>query len=124
MLRLMRSFSFALAGLRNCFTKEANFKIHIGCTVLVIIAGIYFNINTVEWLLILLCIGSVLSMEMINTAIEKLCDVVHKENNPGIKITKDIAAGAVLLSAVIAAVCGAIIFIPKIILFIKLMNQS
>ena len=124
MSRLIRSFAFALNGLKVCILKEANFKIHIFCSVLVTIAGLYFGIAPAEWLLVVICIGFVLSMEMINTAIEKLCNVIQNEIHPGIKITKDIAAGAVLLSAATAAVCGAIIFIPKISLLIKSMNPS
>ena len=119
MFRLIRSFSFALNGLRICVLKGTNFKIHIICAVLAIILRSYFHLSVNEWLIILMCIGFVLSMEMLNTAIEQLCDVVHKEQHPGIKITKDIAAGAVLLSAIVAAICGAFIFLPKIILLIQ-----
>lgn len=119
MSRLIWSFVFALNGIKKSVLKEPNFRIHIFCTILVIIAGYYFNISSVEWMLVLLCTALMLSMEMINTAIEKLCNVVHREIHPGIKLTKDIAAGAVLVSAIIAAICGGIIFIPKIILLIK-----
>ena len=119
MFRLTRSFSFALNGLRICVVKGTNFKIHLFCTALAALAGSFFHLSLSEWLIILLCIGLVISMEMLNTAIEQLCDVVHKENHPGIKIIKDIAAGAVLVSAIIAAICGAFIFLPKIISFIQ-----
>ena len=64
------------------------------------------------------------NMEMLNTAIEQLCDVVTKDIHPGIKITKDIAAGAVVVAAVASAICGTIIFLPKIILFIKSISTS
>lgn len=119
MFRLTRSFSFALNGLRICVVKGANFRIHLFCTLLAAILGSYFHLSVNEWLILLLCIGFVLCLEMLNTAIEQLCDVVHKENHPGIKIIKDIAAGAVLVSAIIAAICGAFIFLPKIISFIQ-----
>ena len=122
MSRLIKSFGYALKGLKICLLKETNFRIHIFCTVCVIIAGLYLTISPVEWILVLFCVALVLCMEMINTAIEELCNVVHKEIHPGIKITKDIAAGAVLLSAFLAFICGAIIFIPKIFLLIKSMN--
>ncbi|MEP7163973.1 MAG: diacylglycerol kinase family protein [Ferruginibacter sp.] len=118
MSRLVKSFGYALNGIKVCISKGANFGIHIFCCVLVISAGIYFKISPAEWGTVLLCAGFVLCMEMVNTAIEQLCDVVHKEIHPGIKVTKDIAAGAVLLSAAIAAICGAVIFIPKILLLI------
>ena len=119
MLRLIKSFSFALNGLKVCILKGANFRIHLLCTAIVIALALFFNISTIEWLVLLLCIGFVLAMEMLNTAIEQLCDVVHKEIHVGIKLTKDIAAGAVLLSAIIAAICGAFIFLPKIFSFIQ-----
>ena len=120
----IRSFGYAWNGLKICFSKETNFRIHIFCMTLVSIAGLYFNISHIEWVMIILCIAFVLCMEMINTAIEQLCNVVHKEIHPGIKITKDISAGAVLLSAAISAICGAIIFIPKVFLLIKSVYSS
>jgi len=119
MLRLIRSFSFAFNGIKVCTARHSNFKIHLFCMLPTIALAIAFRISVNEWVAVLLCIGLVLSMEMLNTAIEQLCDVVHKEYHPGIKVTKDIAAGAVLVSAVIAAVCGAFIFIPKILSFIQ-----
>jgi diacylglycerol kinase len=124
MSKLASSFAYALNGIKACFVKEANFRIHVFIGAFVVIAGIYINISAVEWILILICMMFVLVMEMINSALEKLCDVVHKEIHPGIKITKDIAAGAVLLSAIFASICGAIIFFPKIFLIIKSMNPS
>ena len=80
-----------------------------------IILGWVFQIDAMEWMVILLCITAVLTLEMINTAIEKLCDVVHPGYHPQIKVIKDIAAGAVLLAAVGSVIAGAIIFLPKII---------
>lgn len=124
MLRFARSLEFALNGLRLCLLEEANFRIHIFCATAVVIAGFYFGITTVEWLWILACIGFVLCMEMINTAVENLCNLVHKEIHPVIKTIKDISAGAVLVSAIMAAVCGAVIFFPKIILLIKSINHE
>ncbi len=124
MKSFIRSFAYALNGLKNCLLKETNFKIHIFCFLLVITCSWYFKISAIEWICVLLSSALVMSMEMLNTAVEKLCNVVHKEMHPGIKIIKDIAAGAVLLSAIIAAICGAIIFIPKILLLSNSINLS
>ncbi len=124
MSRLIKSFGYAWNGLKICILKETNFRIHILCSILVVIAGCFFNISTVEWTIILICTGFVLCMEMLNTAVEHLCDIIHMEIHPLIKKVKDIAAGAVLLSAVIAVICGAIIFIPKIYLFIRSINLA
>lgn len=117
--KLILSFSYAFNGIWKCVQDGSNFKIHLFVALLVVIMGFSLRISVSEWMVILLCTGFVLSMEMVNTALEQLCDVVHKEYHPGIKLTKDIAAGAVLVSAIVALVCGLLIFIPKIILFLK-----
>ncbi len=121
-MRLIKSFGYAWNGIKTCISTESNFRIHISLSILVIIAGCFLNINPLEWIMIFVSIGFVLCMEMLNTAVEKLCDLVHKEIHPIIKTVKDIAAGAVMLSTFIAIICGAIIFIPKIYFLIKSMN--
>lgn len=82
---------------------------------LVIIAGFLFKISATEWIFIVLCSMLVLMLEMVNTALEYLCDTITTEYNPIIKVVKDVTAGAVLISAVGSVVTGAIIFLPKII---------
>jgi diacylglycerol kinase (ATP) len=117
--RFIRSFLFALQGVRQVFTTEANMKIHLVFAVLVIICGILFKISVTEWMLCLLSFGLVMSMEMINTAIEKFVDFITPEYNSAAGKTKDIAAGAVLISALFAAIVGLIIFVPKGLLFLS-----
>lgn len=82
---------------------------------MVIIAGVILRINTTEWSIVLILFGLVISLELINTAIENVVDLVTEEYNEKAKNAKDIAAGAVLFSAIIAAIIGFIIFLPKII---------
>ena len=118
MSRLKNSIGFAFNGLVNCFKQEPNFKIHSVFTMWAIAAGFFFRISNVEWIAIVLCIAAVITAELINTAIEELCNMVHREQHPTIKIIKDMAAAAVLVTAIAAAVCGAVIFIPRIIVFI------
>jgi diacylglycerol kinase (ATP) len=118
-MKLLRSFTYAWGGLKTCFSSETNFKIHIVFAVLTIFLGFFLNISSNEWIAIIFCIAFVIAMEMINTAIEKLCDVVHKDLHPGIKKVKDISAGAVMIAAIGSLVIGLIIFLPKIIVFIK-----
>ena len=85
-------------------------------TVLVIIAGLLFHISTVEWIAVIFAIGLVLTAEAINSAIERLSDVVQPEKDDRIRDVKDICAGAVLICAITAAVIGSIIFLPKLLM--------
>jgi diacylglycerol kinase (ATP) len=116
---MIKSFGYAWSGIRYCFQSEPNFRIHSVLAIVVLVFSIVFKISAIEWIAVCFCIAFVLVMEMFNTAIEKLCDVVHKEVHPGIKKVKDIAAGAVLVAAFFSLITGAVIFLPKIINFIK-----
>lgn len=113
--RLQKAFGYAFRGLFHFIRKDANGRIHLLITVLVIAAGFLFHISSTEWILVLLCTALVLSFEMMNHALEALCDRVESDPDPLIKTAKDVAAAAVLWSAVISAVIGLIIFIPYLI---------
>ncbi|RYY50657.1 MAG: diacylglycerol kinase family protein [Chitinophagaceae bacterium] len=110
----LKSFVYAAAGIRHCMMKERNFVVHCCCALLAVIAGLFFSISPVEWMVVTINTALVLAFEMLNTAIEKICNHVHPQRHPLIKIIKDVAAGAVLVVALGAAICGAIIFLPKI----------
>jgi diacylglycerol kinase len=118
-MKLIKSFAYAWNGIRSCFDSEPNFRIHSVLAIFVLILSIVLNISAIEWIAVGFCIAFVITMEMLNTAIEKLCDVVHQDLHPGIKKVKDIAAGAVLVSAIFSAVTGLVIFLPKIIVLLK-----
>jgi diacylglycerol kinase len=118
-MKLVKSIYYAWAGVKNCFLSETNFRIHIVAAIITIIFSVLLKISATEWIVIGFCIAFVITMEMLNTAIEKLCDVVHKEIHPAIKKVKDIAAGAVLVSALFSLVTGCLIFVPKIIICLK-----
>jgi diacylglycerol kinase len=109
----IHSFRHAIRGIGMVFKSEKNMQIHLIVSVLVIIAGIFFKINITEWIICLLCFGLVLGAEMVNTSIEKLVDLVSPQRHELAGKAKDIAAGAVLICALIAASVGLIIFIPK-----------
>jgi diacylglycerol kinase len=113
-MRVLKSFSFAFQGLKDCLLNEKNFRIQYVTALIILIAGIFFSLNSMEWVSILLCFALVLSFEIINSAIEKLCDLVCPSINPVIKKVKDMCAAAVLVSAIISFIIGCIIFIPKI----------
>lgn len=104
-----KSVSFALNGVRLAW-HEKHFKIHIVAAVLCIIFGVLLDITSIEWFVILICIGLVLSLEMINTAVEHLVDLVEPNYNPKAGAIKDIAAGAVLVFSIISAIIGMMIF--------------
>lgn len=84
--------------------------------ILVIIAGFYYQISKFEWIVCIILFGMVISLELINTAIENTVDLAMPEKHPQAKIAKDVAAAAVLVGAIVAAIIGFIIFIPKIFL--------
>ncbi len=115
MKKLIKSFKYAFEGIFTGIKEEQNMKIHILIMILVIIMGIILKISKIEWIICIILFGFVISMELINTAIENAVDLITKEINSQAKIIKDIAAGAVLISAISSAIIGIIIFIPKII---------
>lgn len=104
-----KSFSYAIKGIQLSL-KERNKKVLIACAFATIILGFVFKITITEWFIILICIGIVLSLEMINTAIERLVDIVEPDHNPKAGAIKDLAAGAVLVFSVISAIIGIMIF--------------
>ena len=113
--KLINSFKYAFNGIKLCIQDEQNMIIHFTVATLVIIFAFIFKISKIEWIICLLLIGLVLMMELINTAIENICDLVTKDKNPYIKIAKDTAAGSVLVMSIVSAIIGLMIFIPKFI---------
>lgn len=114
--RIINSFKYAFNGLIDTYKTEQSVWIYIPVSLLVILMGFYFKINTVEWLVILLVLGVILSLELINTALESVVDLVTDKYHPLAKKAKDTVSAAVLVFAVASVIIGFIIFIPKIIL--------
>ena len=104
-----KSVSFAINGLKLAW-HEKHFKIHLIASVLSITLSFVLNVSMLEWVVILICIGAVISLEMINTAIEHLVDLVEPNYNPKAGAIKDLAAGAVLVFSMISALIGIMIF--------------
>ena len=113
MKKRLQSFAYAFRGIRVVFGTEANMQIHIVITILVIVCGIAFSISLTEWMFCLLCIGLVVGAEMINTALEDVVDLASPGQHPLAGKAKDIAAGAVLICAIISVLIGLLIFVPK-----------
>ena len=112
--KLRNSFKYAFEGIEEAWRTEQNLKIHFVIMALVIIAGFIFKISAMEWIVCLLLFAIVISLELINTAIETTVDIAMPDINEKAKYAKDIAAGAVLFSAMISVIVGLIIFLPKI----------
>jgi undecaprenol kinase len=119
--RTSRSVSFknAFAGIWFNLRKEPNFRIQLIFALLVIMAGIFLSITRNEWIVVILSIGAVLSTEAINTAIEKICDRFLDKEDSSVKIIKDSAAAAVLITSIVAIVIGIVVFWPYVVEFIK-----
>lgn len=115
-----KSLGYAISGIIQCIQKERNIKIHLVFMFLVIICGFLFQLSITEWLVCILLFGLVISLELVNTAIEAVVDLCTQEYHPLAKIAKDTAAGAVLISAIASVVIGLIIFVPKILSLVSL----
>ena len=115
-----KSLGYAISGIIQCIQKERNIKIHLVFMFLVIICGFLFRLSITEWLVCILLFGLVISLELVNTAIEAVVDLCTQEYHPLAKIAKDTAAGAVLISAIASVVIGLIIFVPKILSLLSL----
>ncbi len=109
MKAFIKSLSYALNGIIVSIS-EKHIRIHLAMMICVIAAGFYFNITQTEWLICCLLFGLVISLEIINTAIEKIVNIISPEKNDEAGKIKDLAAGAVLVAAITAAICGALIF--------------
>jgi diacylglycerol kinase len=112
---MLASFSYAVSGILEFFLKERNARIHFTCAITAVLTGFMLHISNTEWIVIIIMIMSVMAAEMINTAIELLCDHVQPGLHEQVRIIKDIAAGAVLIASMASVAVAAIIFIPKFI---------
>ncbi|HZG60557.1 MAG TPA: diacylglycerol kinase family protein [Anoxybacillus sp.] len=117
--RLLKSFSFAWEGIVFTFKNEKNMKIHCVAALFVCMTAWMLDLSKTEWLIILITIGVVFSLEMVNTAIERVVDLAAPEFHPLAKIAKDVAAGAVFVFVMISVIIGAIIFFPHFIALIS-----
>ena len=114
-----RSFRYAAAGIVKAFLGRRNFKVMTGCFALVVALGFLLNVSAMEWALLLICSCAVLSLEILNTAIEKSIDLIVSEYRKTAGDAKDLAAGASLTASVFSAVVAGIIFIPHIVVMLK-----
>lgn len=110
-----KSFNWAFEGIIYSFDKGTHLKMQILAAALVTILGVVLSISVVEWSILVLTASAVICAEIINTAIEETCDILHPELHPKAKQAKHAAAGAVLVTSIAAVVVGILIFLPKIL---------
>ncbi|MDN6162254.1 MAG: diacylglycerol kinase family protein, partial [Atopostipes sp.] len=114
------SFRYAFEGIVTAFKEERNMRFHIFSVIGVISLSFFLSLSVAEWLWILLVMFLVVIMEVLNTVIENLTDLVSPDYHPLAKKVKDMAAAVVLLTSFLALLVGGIIFLPKVILLYKL----
>lgn len=118
--KVFKSFPHAIRGI-SLVSKERNMRVHMIAVVVVTIAGLIFSISLVEWIAVFICFGLVMSLETINTVVEDICNKLRDDLGLSYESTRDardIAAGAVLISAMFSVYVAIIIFLPKIIDFL------
>ena len=120
--RFFKSLKHALRGVSVVFATEQSFRIQTYAAVLVLALGVFFHVKTNEWMVLVLLIGSVLTLELINSIIERMVDSFRPRIHPVVKDIKDIMAGAVLVVSFIAAIVGMTIFYPHFAQLVTLLR--
>ncbi|HEY1041186.1 MAG TPA: diacylglycerol kinase family protein [Candidatus Paceibacterota bacterium] len=118
-IKRFQSLTHASRGLWVLVRTQHNFWVHIAVSIVVIILGCYFKVNTAEWAILIFSMGFVMASEAFNSAIEIDIDLTSPDFHPYARDTKDVAAGAVLIAFITSAVIYAIVFIPRLITMAK-----
>ncbi len=113
-VKFLKSFSWALSGISLAFRTQFNFRFHVFSTVVALFLAIVLKISALEWCIVLFCIASVITAELLNTSMEFNTDLISPGYHETAKNVKDLAAAAVLVVSMISAIIGGIIFIPKL----------
>jgi diacylglycerol kinase len=111
----LESFRYAFAGIWYTIRTQRNAQIHLAIAVAIFVLGFVLELNLIEWAILTLTIGFVISVEMLNTVAEAAMDYATPEINPQVKIVKDVAAGAVLMAAITAVMVGLLILGPPLV---------
>jgi diacylglycerol kinase (ATP) len=114
----LKSIGHALEGIKSALQREPNLRLHLIATVVTGLLLFVIHVTKVELILLLIVIGLVWAAELFNTAIEKVMDAVSIQRDPAVKFIKDVAAAAVLITAVMALITGSIILLPKLYLYV------
>ncbi|GGI11094.1 diacylglycerol kinase family protein [Gottfriedia solisilvae] len=109
---LLNSFGYAINGIIRVIKEERNIKIHLCATLIVIALASYFHFSRNDWMVLLIIITIVISLELVNSAVEAVVDLASPEIHPLAKKAKDVAAGAVLVAAIVSVIIGFLLFLP------------
>ena len=118
-MRLRKSVTHALRGVVVVFQSEQSFRLQIFLSILIILLGLWLRIRTWEWIILLVLMGSVLSLEMINSVLERIIDTFKPRIHPIVRDIKDMMAATVLTMSSIAFLVGILIFWPYVLRFIQ-----
>lgn len=109
------SFKYAFNGLRILITEEPNAVLHALAAVCVLLLGYFLHISVTEWIAVVFAVGLVITIEIINTAIENTADFISPGKHEMIRKIKDLSAAGVLISVITAIIIGLLVFVPKIV---------
>jgi diacylglycerol kinase (ATP) len=112
-MQIRKPFGYAWSGIRAALRAEQSFRIQVAVAAAVIVAGLLVGITRLEWVLVTIAIGTVLSLELLNTMIEKTLDLLHPGQDERVKVIKDVSAAAVLISSLAAMIVGMIVFVRR-----------
>ena len=118
--RFFNSFGYSIEGISYTIKNEQSIVVMLIATILAVSIGLWLKIKPIEWVFIFLTIGIVLAFELINTAIEATIDLISPDFHPLAKIAKDTGSAAVFITTIFAVIIGGVIFIPKIIILLKI----
>ena len=111
------SFGYAFSGLKEAMVNEPNIRIHLLITVIAIALGWWLRLSRTEWVILFFTIAFVLVLELINTTLEAIVDIVSPRRHPKARVAKDVSAAAVFVSAILALIVAGFIFLPKLMPF-------
>ena len=109
-----RAFGFAFAGLASAFRNETHVRLHALAIVIVTALGCWLSVSVTAWFMLLTCITLVVCLELVNSALERLCNLVSRDQKPAIKYIKDVAAAAVLVSCIFSLIVAVMVFKPYV----------
>jgi diacylglycerol kinase len=115
MHRISKSFGYAFSGLHTAIREEPNFRIHLIFAIFAMIFGILLGLTSIEWIVLIFTIFFVIVLELLNTVLEAMVDLVSPDLKPAAKIAKDVSAACVLTAAFMSILVGFLLFAPKIL---------